>query len=483
MRKFIKVVLGLVGLSLALGLVLVVNAVRSAPDASAAVVRVELNADLDTAVRHLSEAVRIETISTDLSRPEFPEFLGFLQSAFPLVHQTMDRQVLTANTPLLRWQGRDPTLPPVLLAAHYDVVPVAENAAEVWDHPPFQGVVADGAVWGRGTLDNKGALIALLTTAEHLIGQGFTPERTVYFSLGGDEEVGGSGAQAVREYLLANDIRPAWVLDEGSMVFEGARWRVSKPVASVNVAEKGYLTVTLVAEDAGGHSSSPARLTAAGRIARAVDRVQSARFEGKLDGVVRAQFTALAPYYDFRERLLLTNLWLLSPIFENILAGSPASDAMLRTTIAPTMLAGSPKENVLPVRATATINFRLHPRDTIAGVLAHLDAVIDDPRIVVVADETTAIEASVVSSHTTAGFLQIEAALRSVFGDIIVTPGLSIGATDARFYAQAAEASYRINPFLVSEEEADGFHGPNERLSIANLKAAINFYGALLQMQ
>jgi carboxypeptidase PM20D1 len=483
LKLFLKAFLGIMLIALCLGLLLVVNTLRFSPKEMPAIARAPLNADLGAAVLLLSEAVQIQTVSTDLTRPEFPAFVDFLERSFPRVHTTMNREILAASTPLLRWQGTDPDLSPVLLAAHYDVVPVEPATLDQWQHPPFSGVEADGSVWGRGTLDNKGAVIALLASAEHLIAEGFRPERTVYFSFGGDEEVGGQGAQAVRDYLIKNGIRPAWVLDEGSMVFEGAQWRVDKPVASINVAEKGYLTVALIARDVGGHSSSPPEITAAGRIARAVDKLQSAPFDSRLDGVVREQFQEIGPYYAFGERILMANLWLMSPILESILAGSNGSSAMLRTTIAPTMLAGSTKDNVLPTQASATINFRIHPRDTIDSVLAHVSAAIDDPNVEINIDQTTAIEASPVSNRDTKGFKDIESALRSVFGDIIVAPGLSIGATDARFYAQAADASYRINPFLVSENERAGFHGPNERLSIENLEAAIDFYGVLLQMQ
>ena len=483
LRIILKIAAGLVCLALGLGLVLVVNAVRFTPTAPPPVAKAVLAADMAQAARLLSESVQIETVSTDLTRPEFPKFVTFLQDAFPAVHAATDRQTFASNSLLFRWQGTDDKLPPALFAAHYDVVPVAQETIDEWQHPPFLGVQADGYVWGRGTMDNKGAVIAILTAAEHLIDQGFQPERTLYFAIGGDEEVGGAGAQSIRDHLTDQGITLAWVLDEGSMVFEGSRWRVDKPVASINVAEKGYLTVTLVARHEGGHSATPPRMTAAGRIARAVDRVQSARFDGKMDGVVLAQFREIGPHYALRERLLLANLWLLKPIFEGILSGSTGSDAMLRTTIAPTMLTGSPKDNVLPAQATATINFRIHPRDTIAGVLAHLTEAIDDPEVEIVVDQTTAIEASAVSGTDTKGYADISETLRAVFGEIIVAPGLSLGATDARFYGQAAEAAYRINPFLLSDEEATGFHGPNERLALQNLEDAVTFYGTLMQKQ
>ncbi|HCE71279.1 MAG TPA: hypothetical protein DET67_08680, partial [Ruegeria sp.] len=189
MIKRILAGLGLV--ILALVAVIAFRTVQYRPGPVEASQPFSVGADIDRAAQVLAEAVRFRTVSTDMSHPDFPAFLAFLEQSFPAVHRTMERTLLEPVTPLYKWQGSNPDLPPVMLAAHYDVVPVTEDTLGEWDHPPFAGVVADGFVWGRGTLDNKGALIAALTAAEKLINDGFTPERTIYFSFGGDEETGG----------------------------------------------------------------------------------------------------------------------------------------------------------------------------------------------------------------------------------------------------------------------------------------------------
>lgn len=440
-------------------------------------------ADLEGAVRALSRAVTFETVSTDMSRPDFRAFLAFLEAQYPQVHATMDRVELEPVTPLYKWQGTDPSLAPVLLAAHYDVVPVAPFSLNQWEHPPYAGAVDSEFVWGRGTLDNKGALIAIMTVAEQLIADGFTPKRTIYLSFGGDEETGGKGAEAVAAHLKAQGVELAWALDEGSFVLDKVIPGLDVPVASINLAEKGYVTMQLVATAAGGHSSMPPRETAVGKLANAVARLQDNPVPGGLTGVSAEFFDALGRHFTIEKRAIFANRWLFDPLLEGILSGSPSTDAMLRTTTAPTMLEGSPKENVLAQRAVATINFRIHPRDSVDDIEAHVRSAIDDPEIEIVVQREFASPASPVSDSSGPGYVDIEAAIRQAFGPIASVPGLTIAATDARHYAKAAKAAYRINPFQITGDDLARFHGLNERLSIENIEKGINFYAALILKQ
>lgn len=484
MGKFLKrLAIGIVVLTLLLVAVLTINTLRYTPDKAATADPFVLGADIDQATDLLSQAVQFQTVSTDPTRPDFAAFLAFLQSAYPQVHATTDRIILTAQTPLYKWTGTNPDLQPVLLAAHYDVVPVAQDSLDQWSFDPFAGTVADGFVWGRGTLDDKGTLVALLSAAEHLIGTGFQPERTVYFSFGGDEEVGGQGAQAVAQYLIDNDIQLDWALDEGSFVLDRIIPGLDVPVASINLSEKGYVTLTLVAKGVGGHSSMPPRMTAVGRLARAVDRLQNAPVPGGLTGISEGFFDALGRHFTLEKRVIFANRWLLNPVLDNILSASASTDAMLRTTTAPTMLSGSTKENVLATEATATINFRLHPRDSVDDIVAHVTNVIDDQQVQIVIDRSTASSASPVSSSSAQGYADIENAIRAAFGPLASVPGLTIAATDARHYAMAADNTYRIAPFKITNDDLARFHGINERLSVENLENGINFFGSLIQRQ
>lgn len=483
MKTARRIAVAILFLLVAFAAVLGVNTYRYQPPEVTEAEPTELGVDIDRAADTLARAIRYQTISDDLTRPDFEAFLGFLDDAFPTFTATTERVILEANTPLYLWKGRDDSLQPVLLAAHYDVVPIPPGSLSRWTHDPFAGVVDEAYIWGRGTLDNKGALIAMVIAAEHMMESGFRPERDIYFSFGGDEEIGGRGAASVAKHFNDKGIRLAWALDEGSFVLDKIIPGLQQPVASINIAEKGYLTLRIVATAAGGHSSMPPRQTAVGQLARAIDRLQDNPVPGGLTGVSEEFFDALGRYFSIEQRAVFANRWLFDPVLRNILSASPSTDAMLRTTTAPTMLSGSSTENVLPTRATATVNFRLHPRDSIEDVVEHVRTVIDDDRIKIEVDETAASPASPVSGVDTDGYRDIEASIRAAFGPVATVPGLTIAATDARHYAKAADAAYRINPFMITGVDLVLFHGINERLSIENLERGINFFGALIGKQ
>ena len=460
----------------ALLLVLVaVLAVRAMLASSSAtdVARVVVAVDEGAIARRLSEAIQIQTVSPGppaVQDPEpFGQYISWLEGAYPAVHGALRRDVLGDLSVLFTWPGTDPEAAPVLLTAHYDVVPVLPASEADWEHPPFAGEIADGYVWGRGALDDKGAMIAILDAATLLLDDGFQPTQTVYLAFGHDEEIGGqNGAGAITEHLRSQGVQLAWSLDEGSFVIEGVYPGVDVPVASINVAEKGYLTIDLVAKGVGGHSSMPPPETAVGVLAAAIVRLQENPMPGGIDGVTAESLDALAGYMPFLPRLVFANRWLFGGLLESQLAAGGASNAVLRTTIAPTMLEGSVKENVLPIEAVGTVNFRLHPRDTKEDVIAHVERVVDDERVEIRV-RRDGNPSSEVSSATSAGFRAIARAMGQVFGPVAVVPGLTVGGTDSRHYGQIADDAYRFNPMVVTQADTAGFHGTNERISIENL--------------
>ncbi|MFK7967409.1 MAG: M20 family peptidase [Burkholderiaceae bacterium] len=485
--KSIKRVLSVALLAVAaVVVVLIVNTVRFSPPPQVAGTNQLAPAPVEAVANKLAQAIQFETVSsrgrgTVQEQQPFRDFLAWLPTAFPAVHSTMNREIVGGLTPLYRWEGKDAALPPILLTAHYDVVPTEAQTLDQWEHPPFYGVQADGFIWGRGTLDNKGAVIALLETAERLIADGFQPARTVYMSFGHDEEIGGDeGAAAATEHLKANDIFAEWVLDEGSFVLDGVVSALDRPLATINVAEKGMLTLTLIANAPGGHSSMPPRETAVGTLAAAVSRLQQQPVPGGLSGLSETMFDGMARHFGVLNRMLFANRWLFGPIIESQLAAAATTDAVLRTTTAPTMLSGSNAENVLPTQASATVNFRLHPRDRVEDIVDHVRRAIDDERIAIEVSPTHAREASKVADHTAAGFRAIEKAALQSFGNIVVVPGLTIAGTDSRHYAEVARDAYRFNPFRVEKVDLPRLHGINERISVDNLQRAISFYTALL---
>ena len=479
-----KTLLGLGAVVLVLTGVVVYRAAVFLPPEQAKVEPVAHVIDAQAVAVHLSQAVRFATISNQPPAPidpaPFDGFVAWLAATYPEVHQGLPREILGNRTVLYKWAGKDSAAKPAMLAAHYDVVPVIPGTEGAWKHPPFAGDIAEGYVWGRGTLDDKGAVITILEAVTYLLKQGYKPQQTIYLSFDHKEElVDDTGAAAVVAHLKAQNIRLAWSLDEGSFVLDGIVPGLAQPVASINVTEKGYLTLNLTAHAAGGHSSMPPRETAVGILARAIVALEQAPLPGGLDGVSGEMFSGLARHMSFGKRVLFANQWLFGALIERELAKSPASNAMLRTTTAPTMLSGSVKENVLPIEATAAVNFRLHPRDTPERVIDYVKNTIADDRVSI--RMLLGYGASRVAAVDSPAFRAMANAVRQVYGDAVVAPGITIAGTDSRYYETVADNAYRFNPMMISAQDLAGFHGTNERLSLENLVRATRFYIELIK--
>lgn len=489
MKKFL-IAIG-AALLLLVSVILVRTLTFTAPSLPQQVVASADPAQLDgnTMAKRLAQAIQFPTVSAQLDQPDtrkaFRGFIDWLATTYPQVHSALSPTRLGTQadqefTLLFTWPGKNPQLKPVLLSAHYDVVPVIPGTETDWTHPPYAGTIDDTHIWGRGALDDKSAAIALMEAASALLKQGFQPERTVYIALTSDEETGGdSGTAAVVERLKRDGVQLDWSLDEGSFLLQGFIPGVAAPIASINVAEKGYLTVKLIAHGQGGHSSMPPAETAVDILARALTRLHDSPLPGGLDGFSSKLFDAAARHMPFHRRLLFANQWLFGSAIEAALEKQAATAALLRTTTAPTMLSGSVKDNVLPIEATATVNFRIHPRDTVEGILEHITQAIDDKRVEI--SVSRAVAASKVSSDTAQGFRLLAATTRALYGPAIVAPGLTIAGTDSRRYQEIADDNYRFNPMVVTREDTHGFHGTNERISIGNLQKAAGFYRQLIQ--
>jgi carboxypeptidase PM20D1 len=434
--------------------------------------------------QHLSKAITFKTISqqnsADIDYHAFSAFIDWLAQTYPQVHKQLKLIRINEFTLLYQWQGSDSALSPILLSGHYDVVPIIPGSEQAWEYPPFAGMIADEFIWGRGTLDDKSAVIGLLEALTILIDSGFSPKRTIYVAATHDEEIGSkSGATGVVNWMKENNVQPAWSLDEGSFVLNGLVPGVELPVASINVAEKGFMNLELKVSATGGHSSMPKGHTAVGILSTAIHNLQNNPLDGSLEGITGNMFNHLAPYMPFVNRVLFANKWLFSGLIEHKLSQSSGGNATLRTTIAPTMLSGSIKANILPINASAIINFRLHPNDTVDSVVEHVIQVIDDDRVVVKVIEGS--PASQVADYQGQGFQQIASVAKHVHGSVVVSPGLTIAATDSRKYEQVAKDSYRFNPMSIGAKDIEGFHGTNERLSIDNLLKATEFYVHLMR--
>lgn len=381
-------ILKLVGLLLLiLSIVVVVRTILHTPVPMTDVTPVTINIDEGQAARHLSESITFKTISNQSSvDKDETAFIGFIQwvkDTYPLVNSELELVMLN-QTMLYKWQGSDDRLKPILVTGHYDVVPVIPGTEKRWEHPPYAGNIVDGVVWGRGALDDKSGVVGILEATKFLINKGFKPTRTIYLSFGHDEEIGGrQGAGAVTEHLKARGVQLAWSLDEGSFLFKGMFPGVDNLIAAINVAEKGSVTLDIVANAAGGHSSMPPKNNAVSVLAKAINKLEENPVPGGLQGLSATMFDGISRYFDFPMRMLFANRWLFDEVIDDQLSNITFANAMLRTTTAPTMLSGSIKTNVLPIEAIATVNFRVHPRDTPESVQAYVERIVADEQITV----------------------------------------------------------------------------------------------------
>lgn len=457
-----------------------INARGRQPNAIAPIMPAAI--DRDRAAQSLSAALQFETISrAEPSTIDYDEFLKLhdhLKTSYPLIHLRLKAEKVNTCSLLYTWEGSDPSLKPVILAAHMDVVDVDPNTLEKWTRPPFSGEIADGVIWGRGARDNKSQMLAILEAVEYLLQQGFQPNRTVILAFGHDEEVlGVNGAKKIAELLAQRLVNPDCVVDEGGTIRQDAIPGLKGQAALIGTGEKGYLTLELTANGNTGHSSTPEKETAIGILSRAVAKLEQNQFPATL-AEVDPMLTYAAGRMRFPFNAVFSNLWITGPVVEQILLNDNETAAMLRTTIAPTMINGGFQDNVVPASARAVINLRLMPQDDIESVMEKVSLTINDPRISI-KQMGYCNNAPVSSSVDTTGFKTVSMAVRQVFPDAVCIPFFNTGGTDSKHYASLTPNLYRFTPSIKARDEEG--HGINERIPIENYIQYINFYINLIR--
>lgn len=480
-----NIVLLLIAAGIVLAAVLAANAWRKSSRQIAVAPVSPVAVDERAAAQRLGEAVKLQTIAStadaDQSADAFRALHELIAKSFPAFHAAAKREVVANYSLLYTWEGSDPKAQPIAFLAHQDVVPIAPGTEGDWQVPPFSGEVKDGFIWGRGSWDDKGNLFSMLEAAEQLAKEGFRPRRTIYFAFGHDEEVSGKrGAAAISKLLQSRGVKLDFVFDEGLLITDGILKGVDKPVALIGVAEKGYVTLTLSATATPGHSSLPPPDTAIGKLSAALARLESKPFPASVSGVMRETLETAAPEMNFGSRLALSNLWLLEPLVRAQLEKTAQTAATIRTTTALTIFNAGNKENVLPGRAEATVNFRLLPGETEESVIARVTSVIADDRI-----KVTPLPGNTNppprTSTATPSYQAVNRTIREIFPDVLVVPGLMVAATDSRNYLDVTDNIFRFSPVRATAEDLKRFHGTNERLSVANYADMIRFYRRLVQ--
>jgi carboxypeptidase PM20D1 len=312
------------------------------------------------------------------------------------------------------------------------------------------------------------------------VAAGFVPERTVYLAFGHDEELGGDeGAGAMTALLASRGVRLWFSLDEGMAVVEGMAG-LERPVAMIGVAEKGFLTLQLTARARGGHSSVPSPGGAIPRLARALVRLDEEPLPARMDGPALDTFDALAPELPTMQRIAIEQRWLFGPLVESSLGADPTTSALIRTTTAVTMIDGGVKANILPQSASALVNLRIVPGDTVESVIAEVERIVADPEIEITV--VTSQEPSGVADAESDAFAALRASIQETLPGVAgVAPALVLGGTDSKHYSQVAENAYRFAPMRMGAEDRSRFHGTNERIGVENYDEMIDFYADLVR--
>jgi len=435
------------------------------------------------ALERFRTLLRIPTVSrldaSETDWAQFDRFVEALPALYPALHAELEREIVAGHSLLYRWKGTHDG-PPTVLMAHYDVVPATTAG---WAHPPFAAEIVgegDGAVvWGRGTLDDKGALVSVLEAVEARVRDGFRPRDDVYLSFGHDEETTGGGATAVVALLAARGIRPALVLDEGGAVVEGVFPGVEAPAAVVGVSEKGITTVTLTVEQDGGHASTPPRRTATARLARAVVRLDAKPFPARFSPTNLEMLRTLGPHATGTAGWAFRNLWLTRPLLLRMFAAlGDETNAMVRTTRAVTQLRGSEAANVLAETAVATVNVRVAVGSSVEEALRHVRSAVRDDGVVIEALNPS--EPSPVSPTTGRAWELLSATIAQTFDGVVVTPYIQLGASDSRHFTRISDHVYRFSPFEMTGDQRRTLHAMNENIGVATWLRGIDFYTRLV---
>ena len=435
----------------------------------------EVEFDREAAVDALGELVRCRTVSyNDHSLEddaEFEKLIGKLPELYPNVVRTCPMQRFEDRGLLFRWKGKGDGKPSVLMA-HYDVVPVEE---ENWTHPAFDAEIVDGVMWGRGTLDTKVTFNGILSAAENVIKQGFTPENDIYFAFSGGEEINGDGAKNIVKYFKDNGIELEMVVDEGGAVVEDVFPGVKQPCGLIGIAEKGMLNLEYSIASSGGHASAPAPHTPVGQLALACTKVEAHPFKAHFTKPVLEMFDTLGRHSSFLYRMIFANLWCFGGVLDSMCKKSGGElNALMRTTVAFTQMSGSKAPNVIPPSASMVSNLRLNPEDSVNGAVEYIRSVINDPAVTLTVGDH--MEPSPISRTDCAGWERVSSAVAGTWKGCLVAPYLMVQCSDSRHYGEISDRVYRFSAMDLTAEERHTIHGNDEHIRLETAGRAVEFF-------
>ena len=470
-------IFGIVAVFLA---VILIRTLAFRPKAQPSVDDEQLSFDRDAAIQSLAQLVQCKTVSYNDKQleddAEFKKLISLLPGLYPRVFDICSMNQLPDRALLLRWPGKSDKAP-VVLMAHYDVVPVDEAN---WDKPPFAAVIEDGVMWGRGTLDTKATFNAIFSAANHLIGKGFRPENDIYFAFSGGEEVNGQGAVNIVNWFIDHHIQPALVVDEGGAVVENVFPGVKAPCGLIGIAEKGMINAQFHTVSNGGHASAPKPHTPVGILSAVCKRVEDHPFKKHITKPVREMFDTLGRQSTFVYKMIFANLWCFGWVLDLLGKTSGGEmNALLRTTVAFTQMEGSPARNVIPTEARMVANMRLNPADSVKSALGYLRKTAKNEAVTISALES--FEPSPISETGCDAWDKVAAAVAGTWPGCIVSPYLMVQCSDSRHYGKVSNHVYRFSAMDLTSAERATIHGNNERIRLETISKAVEFYIRLIK--
>jgi carboxypeptidase PM20D1 len=460
--------------------VLVIRAAAFKPKAQPELDDYEVRVDKEKAAADLSELVRCKTVSYRDSSleddAEFEKLIALLPSLYPNVFKTCEFTKLPDRGLLFRWAGKKADAPAVMMA-HYDVVPVNED---LWDTPAFEGIIKDGFVIGRGTLDTKVTFSGILFAANQLISEGFVPENDIYFAFSGGEEVNGNGAVRIVDWFEEKGITPALVVDEGGAVVENVFPGVKAPCGLIGIAEKGMMDVKYTVKSQGGHASAPKPGAPIDRLASACRNMVENPFKLKLTAPAAEMFDTLGRYSSFVYKIIFSNIKLFLPVLDMICKkGGGEMNALMRTTVAFTQAQGSSATNVIPPEASLVSNIRLNPADDMDSALEYIRKTVGDEHVEVTCMH--GMNPSRISRTDCEGWDKVASAVASTWKGCIVAPYLMVQCSDSRHWGRISDRVYRFSAMDLTSEERASIHGNNEKIRIETLGRSVEFFIRLMK--
>ena len=428
-------------------------------------------------------AIKFKTISFNdpalFDSTAFNGFHRYLRNTYPLVHERLPLKKIEGYSLLYTWQGTDPSLAPYVLMAHQDVVPIEEASRNLWTVDPFEGIVKNDSVWGRGACDDKINIIGIMEAVEGLLREGFQPRRTIYLAFGHDEEVGGTGAQAIAAELKSQNVNADLVIDEGGIVTMDKVPGMTKPVALVGTSEKGYVSLKLTVEKNGGHSSMPEKETALDILTKAVVTLREKPFPARFTESTEGFIDYVGPEMPFLQKMVFANTWLFKKVVIGIYESSPGGNALVRTTSVPTIFQAGVKENVVPTTVSAIFNFRTLPGDSTSHVIDYVKKAIADDRVQVAVLGGFHSEPTGITSSDGTGYKIVDETVHKIFPETVTAPFMMIGGTDSRYMEGISKNIIKFSPMT----DPVGFHGIDERVSVKSFRDTLWFFETLIRNQ